>query len=342
MDCSIMSNRVKNLLVLALAAFSASCTVSRTPAPPLMGPSEMSLSLALSANPDVLSLDGASQAQITIEARDSNGQPAPNVPLRIDIVADGQLVDYGMVSARTLVTGSNGRATFTYTAPPLVGSDIPRLELMVTPTGSGDASSHIARVLSIRLVPPGIIIPGGLAAVFAITPNPATAFNDVLFDASQSRSGVGTAIVSYNWSFGDGTSASGVNAAHKYSAGTYTVTLTVTDSNGLTSSSSQILLVQPGISPTAAFVFSPAQPLVGQTVFFNGGQSTAGPGRRIVSYRYNFGDGTTGSGSTRSHVYTIDGAYTVVLTVTDDVGQVGTTASQVVVCPPGGCVEEDE
>ena len=46
----------------------------------------MSLSLAITANPDVLSLDGASQSQITIEARDANGQPAANVPLRVEIV----------------------------------------------------------------------------------------------------------------------------------------------------------------------------------------------------------------------------------------------------------------
>jgi PKD repeat protein len=307
----------------------------------MTGPSEMSLSLALSANPDVLSLDGASQTQITIEARDHNGQPAANVPLRIEIMADGQRVDYGTISARTLVTGSNGRATLTYTAPPLVGSDIPTLDILVTPTGTGDASSHISRTVNIRLVPPGIIIPGGLAAVFTMNPNPAAAFSDVLFDASQSRSGVGTAIVSFNWSFGDGTTGSGVTAAHKYSAGTFTVTLTVTDSNGLTTSSSQILNVEPGVSPTAVFVSSPLQALAGQTVFFNGSLSTAGPGRRIVSYRWSFGDGSSGSGSTASHKYTVEGVYSVVLRVTDDVGQVGTVAGTVTVCPITGCEEEE-
>ena len=59
----------------------------------------MSLSLAITANPDVLSLDGSSQTLITIEARDTNGQPAPNVPLRVEILADGQIdrfrVDFG-------------------------------------------------------------------------------------------------------------------------------------------------------------------------------------------------------------------------------------------------------
>ena len=116
----------------------------------------MSLSLSMTANPDVLSLDGASQSQIAIDARDANGQPAANMPLRVEILADGTTTDYGTLSARTLVTGSNGRATLTYTAPALVGGAIPSLEISVTPTGT-DASAHIRRLVSIRLVPPGVI-----------------------------------------------------------------------------------------------------------------------------------------------------------------------------------------
>ena len=115
-----MTNYIKYVLVLLTAASAAACTMTDTVAPPLAGPSEMSLSLALAANPDVLSLDGSSQTLVTIEARDTNGQLAPNIPLRVQILADGQVTDFGTISARTLVTGGNGRATFTYTAPTLV------------------------------------------------------------------------------------------------------------------------------------------------------------------------------------------------------------------------------
>src|SRR5262245_38022246 len=107
----VMTNQLRHLLVLVAAFVAASCSVKNTPPPPLTGPSEMALSLALSANPDVLSLDGSSQSLITVEARDNNGQPASNVPVRVEISANGQLVDYGTISARTLVTGGNGRAT---------------------------------------------------------------------------------------------------------------------------------------------------------------------------------------------------------------------------------------
>jgi PKD repeat protein len=52
------------------------------------------------------------------------------------------------------------------------------------------------------------------------------------FDASASTDGDGT-IVSYAWQFGGGASASGISATHTFAAaGTYPVTLTVTDDDG--------------------------------------------------------------------------------------------------------------
>ena len=58
-------------------------------------------------------------------------------------------------------------------------------------------------------------------------------------DGSASDDPDGT-IVSYNWNFGDGAAATGPTAAHGYVAGgTYTVTLTVTDNRGISSSDSE-------------------------------------------------------------------------------------------------------
>jgi PKD repeat protein len=53
-------------------------------------------------------------------------------------------------------------------------------------------------------------------------------------------------IAGYSWDFGDGTGAVGMNASHKYTApGTFTVTLTVTDNQGATSSCTDSVLVVP-------------------------------------------------------------------------------------------------
>jgi heat shock protein HslJ len=65
----------------------------------------------------------------------------------------------------------------------------------------------------------------------------------VKFDASSSTSG-GT-ITGYAWDFGDGTKGTGKTVEHKYAkAGTFTVTLTITDSYGKTDSTTQIISIK--------------------------------------------------------------------------------------------------
>jgi PKD repeat protein len=170
-------------------------------------------------------------------------------------------------------------------------------------------------------------------ASFAFSPGAPSAGQAVSFDGSGSTA-PGSTLSSYQWDFGDGGSATGVNPAHAYSsAGSYTVTLTVTAANGLTGSSSEVISVGvPPIAPTASFTFSPPSPTAGQAVSFDASGSTS-PGSSITSYQWDFGDGGTGSGAKPSHAFTTAASYTVTLTVTAANGLTGSTSHTVTVAP---------
>jgi PKD repeat protein len=70
----------------------------------------------------------------------------------------------------------------------------------------------------------------------------------VSFDGTGSSAPDGT-VASYEWDFGDGTTATGPTPSHTYTAaGTYTVELTVIDSNGGTDTTTRTVTVDPGPS----------------------------------------------------------------------------------------------
>ena len=91
-------------------------------------------------------------------------------------------------------------------------------------------------------------------ASFTATPPKGEFPLPVAFDAGASSDSDGT-IVDYAWTFGDGTSANGVTAAHTYAAiGTYTATLFVTDDDGAIGSTTRtvkVTRVTTSISPEA-------------------------------------------------------------------------------------------
>src|SRR5207245_10303862 len=98
-----------------------------------------------------------------------------------------------------------------------------------------------------------------LSASFAHLPSTPLVNNTVSFTGTAVG---GTAPYTYSWNFGDGGSATGLTATHSYTtAGTFTTTLTVTDSPGSPPKSSQTIAITPILSLTASFRFVPTQPL---------------------------------------------------------------------------------
>ncbi|MGA2009470.1 MAG: PKD domain-containing protein [Solirubrobacteraceae bacterium] len=153
-----------------------------------------------------------------------------------------------------------------------------------------------------------------------------------------SRPGVGgAAIVSSVWQFGDSASGAADEStlaapSHRFSApGTYAVTLTVRDAEGLSATTSQPVTA-PG-APSASFTVAPAG-ATGTFAFTD--TSTPGIGQApIVAWSWNFGDpGSDAQDASTAedpaHSFSAPGAYEVTLTATDANGLTSTTAMQVV------------
>lgn len=308
-------------------------------APPLTGPSEFGTSITMTASPDMISLDGASQSLITVTVRDANAQPVRNLSMRAEIVQGATVMDYGTLSARNIVTGADGRATVVYTAPPGPSGPTPDtftiVDIYVTPVGT-DYSNTVPRFVTIRLVPPGVVVPpDGLRPQFTFAPASPTEGQSIRFEAcSDGACSPNTnPVAGYDWDFGDGSTASGRVVNHTYTvAGPYTATLTISDAFGRAASTLRTVTVGAGVAPTVSFFVLPITPSAGQRATFDASATRPSPGRRIVSYTWDFGDGDMKPNLTSpvtTHDFLRAGTYTVTLVVTDDLGKVAQAAQAV-------------
>ena len=314
-------------LVLAAALTSVSCGVGGVSVPTPTGPSELGLSLEINATPDVISQDGVSTSRLNIMARDEKGLPKSGVAMRVDVLVPGTggalvLADYGTLSNKWPTSGSDGRAEVTYQSPPqpppTVNEDT-TITLSVTPIGANYANA-VPRVVEVRLVRPGVIRPPTkMVPKFTFSPSNPKEADTIFFDASSSQD-PDNAIVSYTWQFGDGNTGTGKQTTYAYDlAGTYGVILTVTDAFGISvSTSATSITIATSANPVARFTVSPGNPDISTNLTFNAVGSTAAPGRKIVSYDWDFGDGTSASGVVVSKKFTTPGSYVVTLIVTDD------------------------
>jgi len=141
------------------------------------------------------------------------------------------------------------------------------------------------------------------------------------------------AIQGWYWMFGDGLTSTLADPLHIYSlAGTYTVTLTVTDTAGCTGSATQTVVVIPG--PLSNFSFStPAcnQMPVTFTDLSNGNGGT------ITQWYWDFGDGgdttLTSYAPVLTHSYAQAGTFNVTLTLQTQQGCTGLYQQVVYISP---------
>jgi len=235
-----------------LMAGVAGCSLKQSEEPSLTGPSMTGLSLTLAASPDLLQRDGRTTSVVTVTAFDAASKPVSNLGLHLELQSVGATGALGALSQENVTTGADGRATVLYTSPlpaPLGQTDEATVEIDATPVGT-NAANAISSALFIRLTAANQA--GGPTASFVLGPKFPKIGDTILFDASASQPTPGASIVPYAWDFGDGNAfvrvpyvtSNGPTITHEYSkSGTFTVGLTVIDSNGKRATTTYTLLV---------------------------------------------------------------------------------------------------
>jgi PKD repeat protein len=152
---------------------------------------------------------------------------------------------------------------------------------------------------------------------------------------------------SYRIDWGDGESSGPTNLAtqgglvtashrnRKTSGTTVTVTIRVTDKDGAIGQA--ITTMNSANEPPVANAGGPYTGTEGMALSLNGGGSTD-PENATLTYAWDFGDGTTGTGASPSKAYADNGTYTITLVVSDPAGEshtATTTATIANVAPAG-------
>lgn len=181
-----------------------------------------------------------------------------------------------------------------------------------------------------------IVAPTNPTATFTFSPATPGINQTIFFNASASRPAADRTLVSYNWDFGKGQTATGVTTSKLFTeATTYVVTLKVTDDVGaFATTSSNVTVTNSGVNLQAILTASPTAGVTTATsVNFDGSASTAGAAP-ITNYTFIWGDGTSnqsGTSSSGAHQFTKAGTYLIRLTVTDAEGRTATTTISVTV-----------
>ena len=138
------------------------------------------------------------------------------------------------------------------------------------------------------------------------------------FDGSLSTASEGSSIVKFEWDFeNDGIiDAEGETTSHTYDQkGTRTCRMVVTDSIGVMSEDTSIVNVLNRV-PKADFTFSPSNISIEDVVNITDASSDSDG--TIISWAWDFGDGTTSKAKNPYHAYSQKGEYRVRLTVMDN------------------------
>lgn len=321
---------------------------------PFIFPANGSASVPITGAPS-----GLTEGQLSAVAVDSSGQAiqSETVELLVDgsrpdidvtVVGDGTA---GPVTVFAEATDpETGIAGFEVTPAGSLTKDSPTtFSGVFTQTGTSDfafvavngAGVANTTAASFTIIEPPV---PPVPPTVTLTANPSfgTAPLSVIFTATAQSEDGGE--LSYVWDFGNGsTASSGTTQSATYpTAGTYTATVTVSDSNGGTATAETTVIVEEGgagggtnESPTVSLTATPTSGGAPLEVTFTA--TAEDPNDDPLTYTWDFGNGDTGSNSsTESTTYTADGTYTATVTVSDGNGGTATSAPVTITVGTGG------
>lgn len=268
----------------------------------------------------------------------SNSPPtAAFTPSCVDLVctfadgssdADGHVTAYSWNFGDETEPGTSKDAEHTY-------ATANTYTVTLTVTDNGGAVNRVAKT-----VQPSAPQAVGPSADFASSCAEAGRLDRMLFFdctfTDQSTAAAGATVTTWTWDFGDGTTATEQNpAVHHYTKVyrppltpvLFTVSLTVTDNNGLTNEVTKSVPVSApaNISPVALFTSACASLACSFADLSSDGDGN------VVRFHWNFGDGSVVESQNPTHSYASAGTYVVELTVTDDSSATGTLSQPVTV-----------
>src|SRR6266568_3101631 len=220
-------------------------------------------------------------------------------------------------------TGAGATVTHTYTSAQSF-----TVSETATDSSSPSQMATSSNGVAVNLPPPP-------STSFTFSPSSPVVNTVVTFTAATTG---GTGPYTINWNFGDSATGTGASITHTFNAAqsfTVTETATVPSSPSQHATSSKTIAISTPPPPSTGFTFLPASPIVNIPVTFT---ATTIGGTPPYSITWNFGDGTSGTGSSITHTFTTAQSFTVKETATDSSAPTRTaTSSQsvtVVTTPP--------
>jgi adhesin/invasin len=298
--------------------------------------------VTLTASPTIVPPNGGTTT-LTAAVFDINGNPLPSAPVSFSTTAgtldkfvvttdtSGVAVSKLTTANQATVTATVGATGSTTTPPPSTGGG-------GGSTGGSTTSSQTSATVQINvagaptlvITPPTTIISAGLPASFTFAVTASTTNGSVIKD------------LTVDWGDGSkqdlGAVTGNAVVSHTYrSAGSFTITATVTDANGFSVPVSTGVTV---VSLTVPITLTPpATVSAGLPAVFTVAPGTLPTGDSIRNVHMDWGDGSAQdlgsiSGSTSvAHVFATAGSYTVTALVTDTAGNSSTVSTSVTAIP---------